>query len=207
MINSQPHTKRRSVTGVSTDVLPYHSGRRQGPSPVDIDVNMVMQRTLEDSQYARVIDFGWMLCRQQFGDTLFTLATDQRQVIPAWTSFNIRLQKSNIPRESCVGYCPVIEASPTKLPTVYTLLKRSLEMADQLNQHDVIVVLDQAIYAKALEVIWQNQEQFRRLVVRMGSFHTICAFWQLLANDLGMLVLLIYSLKVALSALVLSLEY
>ena len=207
MINSQPHTKHRSVTGVSTDVLPYHSGRQQGPSPVDIDVNMVMQRTLEDSQYARVIDFGWMLCRQQFGDTLFTLATDQRQVIPAWTSFNIRLQKSNIPRESCVGYCPVIEASPTELPTVYTLLQRSLEMADQLNQHDIIVVLDQAIYAKALEVIWQNQEQFRRLVVRMGSFHTICAFWQLLANDLGMLVLLIYSLKVALLALVLSLEY
>ena len=185
MINSQPHTKRHSVTGVSTDVLPYHSGRRQGPSPVDIDVNMVMQRTLEDSQYARVIDFGWMLCRQQFGDTLFTLATDQRQVIPAWTSFNIRLQKSNIPRESCVGYCPVIEASPTKLPTVYTLLKRSLEMADQLNQHDVIVVLDQAIYAKALEVIWQNQEQFRRLVVRMGSFHTICAFMAAIGKRFG----------------------
>ena len=48
-------------------------------------------------------------------------------------------------------------------------------MADQLNQRDVIVVLDQAIYAKALEVIWQNQEQFKRIVLRMASFH-ICAF-------------------------------
>ena len=112
-----------------------------------------------------------MLCRQQFQDTLFTLAEDQRQVIPAWTGFNMKLQKRDAPRKCCIGYCPVIEASPTELPTVYTLLQRSQQMADQLNQHDVIVVLDQAIYLKALEVIWQNQEQFKRIVLRMGSFH------------------------------------
>ena len=58
-------------------------------------------------------------------------------------------------------------------------------MADQLIQHDVIVVLDQAIYAKALEVIWQNQEQFRRLVVRLGSFHTICAFLAAIGKRFG----------------------
>ena len=68
---------------------------------------------------------------------------------------------------------------------VYTLLRRSLQMADQLIQHDVIVVLDQAIYAKALEVIWQNQEQFRRLVVRLGSFHTICAFLAAIGKRFG----------------------
>ena len=32
---------------------------------------------------------------------------------------------------------------------------------DQLGQQDVIVVFDQAIYAKALEVLWQNQQQFQ----------------------------------------------
>ena len=58
-------------------------------------------------------------------------------------------------------------------------------MADQLIQHDVIVVLDQAIYAKELEVIWQNQEQFRRLVVRLGSFHTICALLAAIGKRFG----------------------
>ena len=52
-----------------------------------------------------------------------------------------------------VGYCSVIGASPTRLDTVYTLLKRSLETARALGQDDV-VVLDQAIYAKATEVLW-----------------------------------------------------
>lgn len=185
LVSTRPHTKRRSVTGISTDVLPYHSGRRQGPSPVAIDVNTVLQRTPEDSQYARVIDFGWMLCRKAFEDTLFTSIEDQRQVIPAWTSFNILLQMNEVPQKSCIGYCPVIEASPTELPTVFTLLKRSLQMGDQLNQSDVVVVLDQAIYAKALEVIWQNQEQFRRMVVRMGSFHIMCAFMAAIGKRFG----------------------
>ena len=49
-------------------------------------------------------------------------------------------------------------------------------MADQLGQRDVIVVFDQAIYAKALEIVWQNPQEFQRVVLRMGTFHTVRAF-------------------------------
>ena len=49
-------------------------------------------------------------------------------------------------------------------------------MADQLGQRDLIIVFDQAIYAKALEIAWQNPQQFQRVVLRMGTFHTVCAF-------------------------------
>ena len=106
-------------------------------------------------------------------------------VIPAWTGFNIKLQQENVPRESSIGYCQVIDASPTEIPTVYTLLQKSLQIADQLGQQNVTVVFDQAIYAKALEVIWQNQETFQRLVVRMGSFHTICSFLAAIGKRFG----------------------
>ena len=118
-------------------------------------------------------------------DTLFSLEDNQRQVIPAWSGFNIKLREDSVPRECSVGYCQVIEASPTELTTVYTVLQRSLQMADQLGQHDVIVVFDQAIYAKALEVLWQNKDQFQRLVVRIGSFHTICAFLAAIGKRFG----------------------
>ena len=85
--------------------------------------------------------------------------------------------ENSIPRECSIGYCQVIEASPSQFLTVYTLLQRSLQIADQLGQHDVIVVFDQAINANlTLEVLWKNKDQFQRLVVRIGSFHTICAF-------------------------------
>lgn len=56
---------------------------------------------------------------------------------------------------------------------MYTLLQKSLQTADQLGQENVIIVLEQDKYAKALEVIWQKEETFQRLVVRMGSFHII----------------------------------
>ena len=65
------------------------------------------------------------------------------------------------------------------------MLQRSLQIADQLGQHDVIIVFDQAIYAKALEVLWQNKDQFQRLVVRLGSFHTICAFFATIGKRFG----------------------
>lgn len=113
-------------------------------------------------------------CRSK---TLFSLEDNQRQGIPAWSGFNIKLFEDNVPRECSVGYCQVIEASPTELPTVYTVLQRSLQMADQLGQH--------AIYAKALEVLWQNKNQFQRLVVRIGSFHTICAFLAAIGKRFG----------------------
>lgn len=182
---NQNRSKNRSVTCIFTDVLPYHSGPRQGPGTLEIDVTVIKQASPEVAVYARVIDFGWMLCRMPIEDTLFSLADSQRQVIPAWTGFNMLLHEDSVPRECSIGYCQVIEASPTELPIVYTVLQRSLQMADQLGQRDVIVVLDQAIYAKALEVLWQNKDQFQRLVVRIGSFHTICAFLAAIGKRFG----------------------
>lgn len=100
--------------------------------------------------HARMIDFGWMLCRLPMEDTLFNYSDERGQMIPSRTGFDMMLQEPQ--RESNVGYCPVIEASPTELPNMYNILKKLLQMADHLDQHDIVVVFDQAIYAKALEI-------------------------------------------------------
>ena len=167
------------------DVLPYHSGPRRGPSPIQLEITQVLTTDPAVSQYAKLLDFGLLLCRQPVEDTLFQMSDVQQQVIPAWTAFNVNLNRENMPRENCIGYCPVIESSPTELPTVYTILQRSMDMADQLGQKDVIVVFDQTIYAKALEIMWQNQQHFQRLVVRMGAFHIACAYLAALGKRFG----------------------
>ena len=82
-----------------------------------ININQVIQTIPETTQRARLIDFGWILCRQPLEDSLFALSVEHPQVIPAWTAFNIKIIEGRGLRESCVGYCPVIEASPTELPT------------------------------------------------------------------------------------------
>ena len=38
----------------------------------------------------------------------------------------------------------------------------------------IIVVFDQAIYAKAIVIKWKSDERFRHIVIRKGAFHIIC---------------------------------
>ena len=57
-----------------------------------------------------------------------------------WTAFNGILCE----KKSIVGYALVIDVSSTKLPTVYNILKRSLAIADQIGQNDVMVRFDLA---------------------------------------------------------------
>ena len=80
------------------------------------------------------------------------------------------------PLPSVVGYSKVIDASPADISVVYTTLVKSLQMADQIGQKEVIVVFDYAIYAKAVEIVSQKNEELNRIVLRMGAFHTACIF-------------------------------
>ena len=98
----------------------------------------------------------------------------EAQSIPSWTGFNAILCESSVPRKSVVGYCPTVDASSTEFSTIYTLLVRSIKMADQIGKHDVPVVFDQAIYAEAVEVICQRSEELSRVVKRVGAFHIAC---------------------------------
>ena len=53
--------RSRTLTYVPTDVLPFHSGPRQGPSLFHIDVHDVITSNPDISAYAaRSINFGWM---------------------------------------------------------------------------------------------------------------------------------------------------
>ena len=90
------------------------------------------------------------------------------------------------PLPSVVGYSQVIDASPADISVVYTTLVKSLQMEDQIGQKEVIVVFDYAIYAKAVEIVSQKNEELNRIVLRMGAFHTACVFLgpDLLMQDL-----------------------
>ena len=75
-----------------------------------------------------------------------------------------------------MGYLPTINAPATNMSTVYQVLTKSLQIKDTLNLQSIVVVFDQALYAKATEIKWKHREQFKDLVLRMGVFHTICTF-------------------------------
>ena len=90
---------------------------------------------------------------------------------PSWTGFN-QLLTTKIPQERPLVIFPVVDASPTELNTVNTILHRSVEIANQLELPSVAVVVDQAIYAKAQTIRWQIPVFKDRVVLRLGAFHT-----------------------------------
>ena len=42
-----------------------------------------------------------------------------------------------------------------------------------LNLPEIVVVMDQALYAKACEVAWKHKDLYAEVLLRLGTFHTI----------------------------------
>ena len=38
-----------------------------------------------------------------------------------------------------------------------------------------MVIVDQALYAKAFEVTWKNRDLYGYILLRLGTFHTFCS--------------------------------
>ena len=66
----------------------------------------------------------------------------------------------------------MIDASRTKQDTVYTILKQSVAIADSLEHHSLVLVMDQAIYSKVQQIRWQNDSFNERLVYRVRDLYT-----------------------------------
>ena len=72
-----------------------------------------------------------------------------------------------------VGYLPTIDAPATEPSTVYEIMNQSNLMMEQHHLERIVVLMDQALYAKATEIAWKHREKYARMVLRMGTFHTI----------------------------------
>ena len=56
---------------------------------------------------------------------------------------------------------------------IFEILNNANSIKNALNLKSMVVVKDQAIYAKAIEISWKHQVLFQDLVLRLGTFHTI----------------------------------
>ena len=165
---SIPKKKQRSVQAPSTRLEPFYgtSRTKDGPECIGKDIDIESDPHCASRVNPKTLDQAYIMTRIKAAD-------EEKTTIPSWTGFNTLLS-TNIPRQSIIGYLPVIDASPTELETVKTILVRSVQYADLLHLAVIVLVFDQAIYAKAQKIIWgdNDDELKKRLVVRLGSFHT-----------------------------------
>lgn len=159
-------TRERSVHPPPLNLSTYTRGKRSGPQNFALKIDLQQDLYRYAQTTGRRIDAAFFLLK---------VPEAQGKVLPGWTGFNIMLKDTVLP-STHVGYLPVIDASPTDLNTVHTILSRSIAIADSLEQKEVVLVMDQAIYAKAQEIRWQTNSYSERIVVRMGEFHTAMVY-------------------------------
>lgn len=121
-------------------------------------------------------------------DLTFALSRFPHQhgcLLPSWTAYNAALSALPIPVETKIFYLPVIDASPTDNSTVYTILLKSVQIADVIQQESIVLVVDQAIYCKLQQIRWKDPNLMKRTVIRLGEFHTAMAFLACIGKRFG----------------------
>ena len=160
--------KRRSFKPVLQEVQPFIKPKqRPNPKPiqnVNNDINLL------DGWISKCEDVCWSILRHK---------NSRNQTIPAWKGFFYELS-STVDDEYIVGYLTMIRSSPTKMETVKEVLVQCKEKATQLGLPEIDLVLDHAIYCKAVEIIMDDRHTNLRdfINLRMGGFLCyVCLSW------------------------------
>ena len=132
--------KKRSVDPPPNVLEVYHKRKPQIPIPTSYQSVIHEHSTNEHLQSKQSLNIYYCLPKQQELDG---------HILLGWTGYNRLLNSTTIPPLSKLGYRPVIDDSPTRMDTVYTMLTPSVEL-DSL-------VLVMAIYSKAQQIRWQYE--------------------------------------------------
>ena len=98
---------------------------------------------------------------------------DDDHVIPAWSAFHSITSRKQSLCEVNVGYLPAITDRPTKYETVCQILKKSNEIMHELELNYIFLEVDQAIYHKVLDVMFQLPDKFQNVIIKMRGFHIV----------------------------------
>ena len=146
--------KHRSVQAPVTTIMPYTSTRKGTPSVNEYKSQLSVDNDSHKHHqtYGQLLDFGFVLSRMY--------ATEVGEWVPSWTGFNSQLVTS-VPEMSKIGYLPVIDAPVTDMATVNELLRHSSSIRIRLQLPKIVLIFDEAIYAK------------NHLVIRLGDFKDV----------------------------------
>uniref|UniRef100_UPI00358DF722 uncharacterized protein n=1 Tax=Myxine glutinosa TaxID=7769 RepID=UPI00358DF722 len=164
-VTTVKRTQERSMQPPAVNLATYYGGKKEGPAPFATSVPLDRATYFPLLQHPKTIDLAYHITKYNIDGTL-----------PSWTGFNQLLSCVEVPPKSVIGYLPVIDATPTEMNTVLTILQRSVQIADKLQLEAVVIVVDQAIYCKAQLIRWKNAQFMKRLVIRLGAFHTAMSF-------------------------------
>lgn len=164
-----PRHKQRSVEVGHCPLPVYNAGERTGPPPrqyVPVDVKDVTNEAFK-------INLLWIIAR---------LHASENQCVGGWTGFNISIRDKVEVHKDIVGYLPTINAPATEMSTVQEVLVQTKKIMTSLSLQSIILVADQAIYAKVTEILWKHTARFPNIIPRLGAFHTACTLLHIIGK-------------------------
>ena len=79
-------------------------------------------------------------------------------------------------------------------------MERCFAIKERLKLKSIVCVFDQAIYAKAVEIIWKKMDQLKACVIMLGIFHLLMMYLRIIGKrfkDAGLRDVLVQSEIVA----------
>lgn len=156
------------------DLLEYYKPAKHPDLPKEYDVSAeapaAKTHLLEQT---RVKDFAWSLARMDMregGDDSHVSTNPQQQIMPSWSASNSVWTSEDLPVMQ-VAFLPVIPFPVTEHQTVYTAMKNLQDVNSHLQQSHLVVYCDEGVYRIAREIQLGRQEEFKDLVLCLGSFH------------------------------------
>ena len=131
--------------------------------------------------FSKISDMLWVIIRHQ------VVQDGKAQSVPSWTGFFNEVSNTNSEKLHSIHYLPAIDQSPTRFDTVQEVLRQVKAKAEALGLMHTDLVLDHAIYTKALEVLSNptNLQLQSFINLRMGPFHACCIFLAILGKRFG----------------------
>jgi hypothetical protein len=161
------------ATSSLADAIPYSKPKSRGEASRRSDAFDKLQSCVNGR--CNVIDQIWVISRLLTRDIVELPLEFQAtgQTIPFWTGFNCLLSEKR-PDVTVVAYSPIIDAKPNDMATVYTAMKKCLDMTNEAGQEHAMQTFDQQLYAQ--QVKWSKPDIFNCHVLRLGGLHSLSCF-------------------------------
>ena len=123
-------------------------------------------------QNIKMKDMAWSLSCLDHSDTNNETpkAKCDQQTMRSWRPFNSVISEETL-NERIVRFIPLIPYPVTEYTSVYTSLKNFQEIRRHLNQSHLLITCDEGVYRIAREIMLMRPEEFKDIILGMGSFH------------------------------------
>lgn len=167
-VQSTPISRRKkSIVPPPLVLQPYFLGKRQG-IPLSETATGLLKHHDCVTNLAQNICEEWI-----YG----AIKHDSVSLEPSWTGFRKKeVHPEDLISKSMIHYLNVIEAPPNDESTIRHVLSECVAKANTLELEFITVIFDQALYSKAQMIRWKEPALQKRLVIRMGEFHTCMTF-------------------------------